>query len=160
MIVDILILNSSVVYCVANNNNSFCSRQPMIPATATVHSPLISHTWLFQETYMYGWISLNPVCYNLNIWSVFEVYICLQSMAEQLAENYHNTWGRKKKLELQAKGDFLFFSGWNLDMQEMRDVVFPHFLQEFWLWFCLCRRWNTSSAGALWYSDSKGKGTR
>jgi len=25
-------------------------------------------------------------------------------MAEQLAENYHNTWGRKKKLELQAKG--------------------------------------------------------
>uniref|UniRef100_A0A4W4GAQ9 Ryanodine receptor 1 n=1 Tax=Electrophorus electricus TaxID=8005 RepID=A0A4W4GAQ9_ELEEL len=28
----------------------------------------------------------------------------LQSMAEQLAENYHNTWGRKKKLELQAKG--------------------------------------------------------
>ncbi|XP_051788410.1 ryanodine receptor 1-like isoform X7 [Erpetoichthys calabaricus] len=28
----------------------------------------------------------------------------LQAMAEQLAENYHNTWGRKKKLELQAKG--------------------------------------------------------
>ncbi|XP_050977787.1 ryanodine receptor 1 isoform X4 [Labeo rohita] len=28
----------------------------------------------------------------------------LQSMAEQLAENYHNTWGRKKKIELQAKG--------------------------------------------------------
>jgi len=26
-------------------------------------------------------------------------------MAEQLAENYHNTWGRKKKLELQAKGE-------------------------------------------------------
>lgn len=25
-------------------------------------------------------------------------------MAEQLAENYHNTWGRKKKLELQSKG--------------------------------------------------------
>lgn len=31
--------------------------------------------------------------------------ICLfKSMAEQLAENYHNTWGRKKKMELQAKG--------------------------------------------------------
>lgn len=30
-------------------------------------------------------------------------------MAEQLAENYHNTWGRKKKLELQAKGDFISF---------------------------------------------------
>ncbi|KAI9548377.1 Ryanodine receptor 1 [Dissostichus eleginoides] len=28
----------------------------------------------------------------------------LQSMAEQLAENYHNTWGRKKKLEIQSKG--------------------------------------------------------
>ncbi|XP_062393175.1 LOW QUALITY PROTEIN: ryanodine receptor 1-like, partial [Sardina pilchardus] len=28
----------------------------------------------------------------------------LLSMAEQLAENYHNTWGRKKKMELQAKG--------------------------------------------------------
>ncbi|XP_061298668.1 ryanodine receptor 1-like [Pezoporus flaviventris] len=27
----------------------------------------------------------------------------LQAMAEQLAENYHNTWGRKKKLELEAK---------------------------------------------------------
>lgn len=26
-------------------------------------------------------------------------------MAEQLAENYHNTWGRKKKLELEAKGE-------------------------------------------------------
>ncbi|KAE8585795.1 hypothetical protein XENTR_v10021457 [Xenopus tropicalis] len=28
----------------------------------------------------------------------------LQSMAEQLAENYHNTWGRKKKQELESKG--------------------------------------------------------
>uniref|UniRef100_A0A8C7WKG9 Ryanodine receptor 1 n=1 Tax=Oncorhynchus mykiss TaxID=8022 RepID=A0A8C7WKG9_ONCMY len=28
----------------------------------------------------------------------------LQSMAEQLAENYHNTWGRKKKMELMGKG--------------------------------------------------------
>ncbi|XP_051973037.1 LOW QUALITY PROTEIN: ryanodine receptor 1 [Xyrauchen texanus] len=28
----------------------------------------------------------------------------LQSMSEQLAENYHNTWGRKKKMELQSKG--------------------------------------------------------
>lgn len=29
-------------------------------------------------------------------------------MAEQLAENYHNTWGRKKKMELQAKGRTFF----------------------------------------------------
>ncbi|XP_063059704.1 ryanodine receptor 1-like [Engraulis encrasicolus] len=28
----------------------------------------------------------------------------LLSMSEQLAENYHNTWGRKKKMELQSKG--------------------------------------------------------
>nr|KAF6411638.1 ryanodine receptor 1 [Rousettus aegyptiacus] len=28
----------------------------------------------------------------------------LQAMAEQLAENYHNTWGRKKKQELETKG--------------------------------------------------------
>lgn len=37
-------------------------------------------------------------------------------MAEQLAENYHNTWGRKKKMELQSKGvralSFLLFR-WN-----------------------------------------------
>lgn len=31
--------------------------------------------------------------------------ICPQAMAEQLAENYHNTWGRKKKQELEAKGE-------------------------------------------------------
>ena len=31
--------------------------------------------------------------------------ILSQAMAEQLAENYHNTWGRKKKQELEAKGE-------------------------------------------------------
>lgn len=31
-------------------------------------------------------------------------------MAEQLAENYHNTWGRKKKMELQTKGLHMFLS--------------------------------------------------
>lgn len=29
----------------------------------------------------------------------------LQSMAELLAENYHNIWAKKKKLELEAKGE-------------------------------------------------------
>lgn len=38
----------------------------------------------------------------------------MQSMAEQLAENYHNTWGRKKKLELQAKGKRVSLRGLNL----------------------------------------------
>jgi len=33
----------------------------------------------------------------------------VQSMAEQIAENYHNTWGRKKKMELQAKGMTVYF---------------------------------------------------
>lgn len=36
-------------------------------------------------------------------------FVSLQSMAEQLAENYHNTWGRKKKMELQAKGMMSLF---------------------------------------------------
>lgn len=41
-------------------------------------------------------------------------------MAEQLAENYHNTWGRKKKLELQSKGEAVFRE-WSLDMQQVKD---------------------------------------
>lgn len=42
-------------------------------------------------------------------------------MAEQLAENYHNTWGRKKKLELQAKGQIVvFFRDGNLHMENER----------------------------------------
>lgn len=30
--------------------------------------------------------------------------VFVQSMAELLAENYHNIWARKKKTELEAKG--------------------------------------------------------
>lgn len=85
-----------------------CPRQHMIQATATVHNPLISLIWLFQETYRYDNTSLNPLCYVVIILSIIIFYICLQSMAEQLAENYHNTWGRKKKLELQSKGKYYF----------------------------------------------------
>jgi len=33
------------------------------------------------------------------------IIVLLQSMAELLAENYHNIWARKKKMELEAKGD-------------------------------------------------------
>lgn len=32
--------------------------------------------------------------------------VFLQSMAELLAENYHNIWARKKKMELEAKGGY------------------------------------------------------
>lgn len=80
-------------------------------------------------------------------------FIRLQSMAEQLAENYHNTWGRKKKLELQAKGELGFLRG----CSENKNMnCFP----EVWQHFYSYRRWNSSSAGALWHSDGKGKGTR
>ncbi|XP_056911324.1 ryanodine receptor 1-like isoform X4 [Takifugu flavidus] len=47
---------------------------------------------------------------QISHWSMLKVHLVLidciseKSMAEQLAENYHNTWGRKKKLELQSKG--------------------------------------------------------
>lgn len=43
------------------------------------------------------------------------VYLCitfavlLQSMAELLAENYHNIWARKKTMELEAKGNLTHF---------------------------------------------------
>ncbi len=37
------------------------------------------------------------------------MFLTIQSMAEQIAENYHNTWGRKKKMELQAKGIIVYF---------------------------------------------------
>ncbi len=39
----------------------------------------------------------------------FLMFPSVQSMAEQLAENYHNTWGRKRKIELQAKGIIVYF---------------------------------------------------
>lgn len=85
-----------------------CPRQHMIRAMATVHNPLTSLIWHFQETYRYDRLSLNPLCYVIISLSIIIFCICLQSMAEQLAENYHNTWGRKKKLELQSKGKYYF----------------------------------------------------
>lgn len=41
------------------------------------------------------------------ILSILVLTLCIhsQAMAEQLAENYHNTWGRKKKQELETKGE-------------------------------------------------------
>lgn len=41
---------------------------------------------------------------------LFETPYCvcvLQTMAELLAENYHNIWAQKKKLELESKGLFI-----------------------------------------------------
>ena len=32
-----------------------------------------------------------------------------QSMAELLAENFHNTWAKKKKMEMEAKGESHFY---------------------------------------------------
>lgn len=77
----------------------------MIQAMATAPSPLISRTWLYPETCRY--ICKSPIGPRERfIWLVLIDCIFEQSMAEQLAENYHNTWGRKKKLELQSKGCF------------------------------------------------------
>lgn len=39
----------------------------------------------------------------MNRWLTFNI-VFVQSMAELLAENYHNIWARKKKIELEAKG--------------------------------------------------------
>lgn len=33
------------------------------------------------------------------------IILYFQSMAELLAENYHNIWARQKKMELEAKGN-------------------------------------------------------
>lgn len=77
----------------------------MIQAMAIAHSPLISHIWLSPETCRYICKSHIGLSYKL-IQLIFVLCISEQSMAEQLAENYHNTWGRKKKLELQSKGFF------------------------------------------------------
>uniref|UniRef100_A0A8D2LE34 Ryanodine receptor 1 n=1 Tax=Varanus komodoensis TaxID=61221 RepID=A0A8D2LE34_VARKO len=50
------------------------------------------------------------VCSKLLLWGKecleweLRFFSVASAMAEQLAENYHNTWGRKKKLELEAKG--------------------------------------------------------
>lgn len=49
-------------------------------------------------------------------------------MAEQLAENYHNTWGRKKKLELQAKGK-IFLRGRNSTFGKREIWLLPIFLR-------------------------------
>lgn len=51
-------------------------------------------------------------------------------MAEQLAENYHNTWGRKKKMELQSKGEwFCFIWVWNTESERFG------FSKPFWVSF-------------------------
>lgn len=54
-------------------------------------------------------------------------------MAEQLAENYHNTWGRKKKIELQAKGSVhrYFFRDTKFRYIEIVDLNFVHSFRNF-----------------------------
>ena len=41
----------------------------------------------------------------------------LQAMAELLAENYHNIWATKKKMDLEAKGRY---------STTLPHTVFPH----------------------------------
>ncbi|KAG9351877.1 hypothetical protein JZ751_023128 [Albula glossodonta] len=52
----------------------------------------------------------------------------LQAMAEQLAENYHNTWGRKKKMELQGLKDM------ELDTSSIEKRFAYGFLQKLLKW--------------------------
>lgn len=104
----------------------------MIQAMVTVHSPLISPTWLFQGICKYGRKCLNLMCCNVNIWSAIKVHFFSQSMAEQLAENYHNTWGRKKKMELQAKGkEHNFVERDNVDIWKIGGLSFVRFFSNF-----------------------------
>lgn len=108
----------------------FSTRQPMIQAMATAHSPSISHTWLSPETCRYICASHIDLSYNFILF-ILVLSTSEQSMAEQLAENYHNTWGRKKKLELQSKG--LFFP-------EKRSCTLMR-------WTILCSPWFFYSVG-------------
>lgn len=41
--------------------------------------------------------------------SLFGLILCEQAMAEQLAENYHSVWAKRKKLELEGKGTVSLF---------------------------------------------------
>lgn len=113
------------------------------------HSLLTSHTWRSQETCTYVSQSLKFLTSALHLLSVHIVCLCPQSMAEQLAENYHNTWGRKKKMELQSKGK---------DISKKKYL--PHCKGVWSFFFFLRRRWNPSSSGPLWHPDSKRKGPR
>lgn len=44
----------AMLFIIFIKDDSFCSRQRMIQATVTIHSPLTSPTWLFQGTCKYG----------------------------------------------------------------------------------------------------------
>lgn len=40
---------------------------------------------------------------------MFDLILCEQAMAEQLAENYHSAWAKRKKLELAGRGTVSLF---------------------------------------------------
>lgn len=62
---------------------------------------------------------------------------CLQSMVETVAENYHNIWAKKKKLELSSKGSIVFLETY---LYCLRFFNSPHklcfYLQEVGLTHC------------------------
>lgn len=80
-----------------------------------------------------------------------------QSMAEQLAENYHNTWGRKKRMELQSKGERSLTAENKVRTQQSTGN---------WLIaisVCIsaaCRRRHPPFASTLRHPDGKRKGSR
>lgn len=64
---------------------------------------------LSRELQVYYLYSFNIRHSETLVIDSFLMFPSVQSMAEQVAENYHNTWGRKKKMELQGKGMIVFF---------------------------------------------------
>ncbi len=65
------------------------------------------------------------------------IYICvcvcvLQTMAELLAENYHNIWAQKKKLELESKGVFTSCAFNSCYMLQYNNTVQERDSRSFW----------------------------
>lgn len=68
---------------------------------------LISETWLWPErsrfeikSYAFLRVLVQKVKYFPNV-----IYICVQALAERLAENSHDLWAKTKKQELEEIGE-------------------------------------------------------
>lgn len=130
----------------------------------------ISHMALSRELQVWWHWSLDRPSYLLHTLLFDHVFFSsfnfsfAQSMAEQLAENYHNTWGRKKKMELQSKGQRSFCSG-GKKREDIDYRITSHLslLVKLMATLCVltvCRRRRPPFACTLWHPDSKGEGTR
>lgn len=48
--------------------------------------------------------------HDLRLAVMKQILLFHQAMAEMMAENYHNIWAKKKKMELEAKGKEFAYS--------------------------------------------------